>query len=245
MQKSLCGLKKSKTLTVVGKKIYNNDNNDNNDGFTLNITSDPACTNFHKAVFYKPIKLYKVNYLFDNIKYFTYGSISSTRQRGKFYIPSDVKTKVAVISFNRNLLNLSNDLLFYSNNFIKTTKIHIDQVKLELYTKRNYDVAIAICEQTLLLSYRLGNLIYAANNIASHVLLIILSSNNIDELATDKNIKIVYTRANKVPLIMEIYSKPTNQQQRFIMNALIQYTTFFNLKQDIVEKYYQQIKNKK
>ena len=232
---------KSETKSIGKKSVPEN----LEDGFTINVTCDSSCVNFHKTQFYKPVRLYKVTNIFNNINYFSYGSIGSTRQRSKYYLPGPIKFKVAIVSFNRNLLNLGDNLLLYSQDVVKHSKIHIDQTKLEMYCKKKYDVVIAICDQTLLLSRRLGNLIYAANGMALHVIVIVLSSNPIDELASENTINIVHSKSNKRPLVMEICNKPVNSQQRFITNAIIQYPIFFELTQNEAEEYYQKIKNRK
>ena len=247
------------SFSVNNKKeetLINNKKEDNS--FSINITSDPSCINFHRMNFNKPMKLYKIiNVCKDieiknhkiNLYYFSLCMVSGTRIRGKYYLPSDIKLNVATISFNKQLLNIGNDLLGCSHHLVNNYPIHIDQKKLSNYGKRKFNIGIAICDQNLLITRRLGNLIYTGFMMAEYIILVIMSSTIIDESVSkaiiDKiNSKLQDNWKNKL-IIIEVSKKPINIQKRFIMNALIQYRTFFELNFEQIENYYQKIRIKK
>lgn len=256
----------SKAKSIVGnnnqkKKIVKSrtvETTESDNQFTIAITSNPSCLIFHRTSFNKPTNLYKINNLFKdidinetkvNIPYLSLCRVSSTRIRGKYYLPSSVKIKVTTMTFNKNLLNIGAELSAYCGSFIDYSTVHIDQSKLSLYGRRRSNIVIAICDQTLLITRRLGNLLFVANTMGDYVILAIMSSNIIDELVSEKIIKTIDSKLqdnwkNKI-MIIEVSKKPIDAQKRLVMNAIMQFSTFFELNYEQTEKYYQKIKNKK
>jgi hypothetical protein len=227
--------KNIRTIQGVGEKTEykskiiiedNPTNKEQKKGFTINVTSDPACIKFHTVTFYKPVRLYKVTNVLKGINHFTFGSLSTTRQRGKYYYPSPIKFKVATIAIDKKLFNIGDSLTYYSKEIIDYSQVLIDQKRLQMYTKQKFDVCIAVCDQNLLLSRRLGNLTYAASGLAKNVIFVVTTSKNIDELVTKNIANKVQSRSNKPLIVMEVCNKPIASQQKFITDAIIQYTSF-------------------
>lgn len=255
--KSIVGnnIKKIEKTTIETKSV---EKESDSNKFTISITSNPACLTFHRTSFNKPTKLFKImNIMKDidinghkiNIQYFSLCMVSSTRIRGKYFLPSPVKIKVASMSFNREILSTGTELLQSCIPFIDYSTVHVDQSRLSLYGKRHFNVVVAICDQTLLIRRRLGNLLFVANTMADYVILVIMTSSPIDELVSQTlintiDLKLQDNWKNKI-IIMEVSKRPINLQKRFVMNAIMQYTTFFELNYEQTEEYYQKIKNKK